>query len=373
MVKPSKSDILIVGAGPVGLALCVEFLRRGIRARIIDKNSGPTPSHESRALAINLRTLDLMTPSGLAGKFTDAGYQIKQAQFHWQNRPLATITIADHQRPDARMTTLPQGITESIMLDHLANSGIRPRWNTELRDIENLHTKPNAILRLKNGKTETINCDYILGCDGAHSQVRKQAGISFQGEASPTRWSLIDIRYDRDMAQDKARVFLSPGNAKAHFPVSDRVLRIVSNSAILEQDIPHRDHMLETPWKSEFSISYRMVETFSKGNIHLCGDAAHVHSPAGGRGMNLGIEDACWLAWAICEGRLADYNPARMNAAKHVLAQTRAQTRLITGKLPGAAFIVKCVLPLALKSKFVRNKLLTNMLGLDTAPPPWLR
>ncbi len=368
----SKTKLLIIGAGPVGLALAVELVRRGFRPRIIDKNSGPTPPHESRALGFNLRSLDLLSASGVSAEIIAQGFEIKLAQFHWQGKRLVALNISDHARPDARMTTIPQGGSERIMLDNLAGQNIAPEWGTQLIEVKNFDTTPCAKLKTASGKTETHQCQIIVGCDGAHSVVRKQAGIEFSGEATPALWGLLDAQYDRDLVPHQVNAFLEPGSARAHIPVNANTLRIISNSTDLDDDIPYREHLKEITWRSEFGISYRMVERFSKGNIHLCGDAAHIHSPAGGRGMNLGIEDACWLAWCIDKNTLHQYSPARLKAAKLVLAETKTQTNAITSSNKLMSWLIKNVAPIAMRNKTIRQKLLTSMLGLDTAPPPWL-
>lgn len=365
-------NILIVGAGPVGLTLAIELARRGYTPRIIEKNSTLTPPHESRALAINLRTMDLMAPSGVAQQFEDAGLSITKASFHWQKAKIADIHITDHPRHDAKLIALPQGASERILHDTLTKFGIKPEWNTKLVKVENLHTRPTATLQYANGETETILFDYVFGCDGARSKVRKSAKIKFTGETSQTRWSLIDVQYKRDLVPQEFNAFIAPKIANAHIPISKNTLRIIGNTDELEPHIPFPDEIDRITWQSSFSVSYRQVETFTKGKLFLCGDAAHIHSPAGGRGMNLGIEDACWLAWCLDTDQLESYNPARMKAAKKVLALTKAQTRVITGKIPGASLLIKYIAPIMLKFKFTRNNMLTQLLGLDTAPPAWL-
>lgn len=368
----SDLDILIVGAGPVGLALAVELTRRGIKPRIIDKNPGPTPAHESRALAYNLRSLDLMAASGMSKRVIEQGFQIKYAQFHWQGKILTNITIGDHKRPDARMTTIPQGTSERIMLDILKTQNIVPEWNTELIEISNIEIMPITKLRSNGGKIETHVCNIVAGCDGAHSQVRKQAGIDFSGESTSATWSLLDAKYKSDKVPHQINAYLAPGSARAHIPVNANTIRIISNSPDLDHDIPYKEELMEVTWRSDFGIAYRMVESFAKGNLYLCGDAAHIHSPVGGRGMNLGIEDACWLAWCIVEDKLANYNPARMKAATLVLAQTKSQTEAITSNHPAKSILMKHIIPILLRFKFLRQQALNTVLGLDTDPPPWL-
>lgn len=370
--RQNNLRILIVGAGPVGLALGVELARRGFKPHIIDKNSGPTPISESRALAVNQRTRDLMRESGVTQMMLDAAYPIKGAIFHWNGKEIAHLNISDHPRPDARLITLPQGKTESILIEILAQYGFEVSWNTELTDVSDIDERPIASFTDASGNATTKVCDYVFGCDGAHSAVRKSAGIGFFGTTNDTVWTLCDAQYEDDKSNGLVKAFLSATGVSAQIPVDGKTIRVIANASNAIDEIPYRDKMIDTPWKSEFSISYRMVERFVEGRVALCGDAAHLHSPAGGRGMNLGIEDAAWLAWAVEVRAMGIYNTARLTAAKKVLAQTRSQTRLITGKVPFAGIIVRYILPVALKIPFVKNALLTNLLGLDTNKAPWL-
>jgi 2-polyprenyl-6-methoxyphenol hydroxylase-like FAD-dependent oxidoreductase len=165
--------------------------------------------------------------------------------------------------------------------------------------------------------------------------------------------------------------FLSPG-VLAGIPVSRMVMRFVSTLADWRRRLDPGERDGETLWQSEFRVSFRNVARMQRGPIFLAGDAAHIHSPVGGRGMNLGIEDACWLAWLIDEGREAEYSTLRMPAVRHVIRQTRLLTRAIVASRSWTVALRDLEIPLALKLPPVRDRLLRGVLGLDTPPPPWL-
>jgi len=308
-----KKNILIVGAGPVGLTAAYELSRRGFQPRLIDKAEDFAPLHESRALGIHLRTLDIFEAGGLSGQLRKAGNLITEMRFHNDGKCLANIDLSRHPRSDAGILSLPQGQTERIIAKTLEKTGITPEWQNELLGLENHTSGAKVHIRLPDGEDQTIDYDMVIGCDGAHSQARKSGGFSFEGEATPDKWVIADVVYHTASNPHTANANFVKGLGRiVGLPIDDHKIRYIGNNGELMQHIPRKDDIKDIPWQSEFKVSYRMVSRFHRGRVFLAGDAAHIHSPAGGRGMNLGIEDAAWLAWMISEGTEAGYSQARL-------------------------------------------------------------
>ena len=202
--------------------------------------------------------------------------------------------------------------------------------------------------------------------------MRKAVGLDFPGEALTETFHLADYRYDRaiDTSYGQAR-FFDPG-VLARLPVGPKTLRYVSSLPDYRDRIDHPAPIEAIPWESTFRVSFRHVSDMRRGKVFLAGDAAHIHSPVGGRGMNLGIEDACWLAWLIERGRAYEYTALRMPAVKRVMADTRRNTRMVLLRNPFLRTLRNLVVPRLARLPWVRQEGLRGVLGLDTAPPPWL-
>lgn len=373
MTYNKDSRILIVGAGPVGLALAVELMRRGFtQLTLIDQAEGPTAPTQSKALAINNRTLQLMQPSGVTEAFLGQAFAIKNANIYWAGRRIATIPITQTLNDLPILVTLAQGNTERILLSHLDKQGLQPRWNCKFLQYAHDERGYTAQWQENSGHNHKAQFDLIVGCDGAHSAVRKQAGIGFAGQRLTGEWQLVDVRYQHGHAPKGPTAMLSGHGAMGVIPFDDDWVRVISSRGDVMAHLPWADKIIERGWQSDFHVTYRMVESFTKDGIFLCGDAAHIHSPVGGRGMNLGIEDACWLAWCLENGKLERYSPVRSIAASKVLSQTRRQTRLITGKVPFASLIIRLLLPAMIALAPIRKNAIKALSGNDTTPPSWL-
>ncbi len=368
-----SQNILIVGAGPVGLTAAFELARRGLRPRIIDAAKGFAPLKESRALAVHLRTLDIFKASGISQSLQAVGNTVTNMQFLKNGQPLAVLNFADHEREDAALLVLPQGRTERILAKALSVYGVTPEWRTECIDVHNTNDDVCATIKYADGTIESTLFDIVIGCDGAHSCVRKSGGFSYAGSSMSVQWALVDVVYKTAFDPHTASAnFITGVGAFAGFPLNANTVRYVGNHANIMDLVPRKHDIKDITWQSTFKVSYRMVSQFSRGKIFLAGDAAHIHSPAGGRGMNLGIEDAAWLAWMISEGRENQYSDARLPIARKTLKETKSQTLLITNTGILANFMRIQVLPFALKIKFLRARILNNLLALDTPAPPWL-
>lgn len=372
MDERTGKSILIAGAGPTGLVLALELARRGFRPRLVAKAGGPTPVNESRALGINARTLTLLESSGVSALILSKARRLTKFRISATGKLLLTVDTEKFRGRYCPIHALPQGETERLMIQRLSAFGIVPEWLTEVSTVSGDVRKPVATLVHQDGRRETVQPDLLIGADGAHSTVRKTCGFAFPGDAIESRFFLADYRYTQAIDTSFLEMnFLNPG-VLGHLPVNEDTLRYISTIEDFETRIEHPATVRERTWGSEFLISFRHVETMSRGNVFLAGDAAHVHSPAGARGMNLGIEDACWLAWLLSEGREQDYSNLRMPAVKTVLKDTRRNTTFITLKNPFLTGLRSLFLPQLNHVPSFTAEVLRKVSGRDTPPPPWI-
>jgi len=215
-------SILIVGAGPVGLMAAIELRRRGFRPRIIDAEEGPTPLNESRALAVNLRSLQLLGPSGLDQRILAEAHQVRQMRMFAGDRPLATIDTMDVGGKYRGLHVLPLGRTERIQLQRLAEFDLAPEWRTSLEALSGANGRPSVTVVRPDGSREQASFDIVIGADGAHSVVRKAVGLPFAGTALEETFYIADYRYAEDV---------DTSFGEAHFYDPGVIARLPSTSA----------------------------------------------------------------------------------------------------------------------------------------------
>ncbi|NLS20785.1 FAD-dependent monooxygenase [Rhizobium sp. P40RR-XXII] len=366
-------SILIAGAGPVGLTAALELARRGYRPRIVDDGAGPTPTEESRALGVNARTLTLLSPSGVAERILAAAQPIERFRVRSDEKILVQLDTREVKGRFSAIQALSQGATECLLMEALSAYGISPEWQTAVvAEAISDFRKPEVTLRRSDGMPETVRPDILIGADGAHSAVRKAMGAGFPGEALEAYFYLADFRYAEPVDTHYGEISLFDPGMIGRLPVAAEILRYISTLEDFESRIVHPATIAQRTWASQFRISFRHVEPMAKGNVFLAGDAAHIHSPAGARGMNLGIEDACWLAWLIAEGREQEYSALRIPAVTLVLKQTYGLTRLVTMRNPLAIAARNLFAPLFLRFRPARRTLLRSVAGYDTPRPPWI-
>jgi 2-polyprenyl-6-methoxyphenol hydroxylase-like FAD-dependent oxidoreductase len=369
-MAPGHRSILIAGAGTTGLTVALELARRGFRPRVVDNDVGPVPLAESRALGVNARTLTLLGPSRVTDAILQEAQQIAQFRATSEGKRLATVDTTKLQGRFSAIYALAQGHTERLLLSKLDDYEVDPEWQTAIEKVSG-DAKPVVTLRKPDGTVETATFDIVIGADGAHSVVRKAVGIGFPGEALESSFYLADFRYKKEIDPHFIEMQLVDPGMIGRIPVERDVLRFISTLPDFETKIVHPGPVAERLWASEFRIHFRHVEEMAKGNVFLAGDAAHIHSPAGARGMNLGIEDACWLAYLISEGRESEYSRLRLPAVKTVLKQTRQLTRLIAMRNRLAISIRNLAVPVLFRLPAFQRRLLTGVAGYDT-PPPWI-
>ncbi|QRM55969.1 NAD(P)/FAD-dependent oxidoreductase [Sinorhizobium sp. BG8] len=372
MVSRADDSILIAGAGPAGLTLALELARRGIKVRIVERDEGVVPISESRALGVNARTLALLEPSGVTEPLLAEAIPLEEFRVQSADKQLLKIRPADLGGRFPALCILPQGLTERLLLERLRSYDIEPEWQTSITTIEGGVEAPLATLLSGDGSGEMVRPNMLVGADGAHSLVRKSCGFDFPGEALESRFFLADFRYAETVDTGFAEINLQNPGVLGRLPVRPDVLRYISTLPDFERRIIHPSHPLEETWRSDFRVSFRHVEPMSRGKVYLLGDAAHVHSPIGARGMNLGIEDACWLAWLISQGREAEFSQLRLPSVRKVLAQTRRLTGLITIENPLALALRNNLFALVGTMPPIARLALRNISGLDTPAPTWI-
>lgn len=365
-------DILIAGAGATGLTAALELVRRGHRPRLIDSDEGPVPMVESRALGINARTLTLLSPSRVSDVVLQDAYRIDRFRARSGGKLLFELDPGRVTGQFPAIQMLAQGQTERLLLSKLSDYEVVPEWQTVLERVENAGGKPNVVLRRPDGSAEELTPDILIGADGAHSAVRKGAGLGFPGQALEESFYIADFRYPEPIDPHYVEIDLFNPGMIGRLPVSSDTVRYLSTLSDFEKRIRHPVAGGQAVWVSNFRIHFRHVERMSSGNIFLAGDAAHIHSPAGARGMNLGIEDACWLAYLISEGREQEYSGLRLPAVKTVLKQTYGLTSLVTMRNPVVTGLRNALMPIAVRIPFVADRLLRGIAGYDTPPPPWI-
>jgi len=349
-------ECLIVGAGPTGLALAIELRRFGLPVRLIDK--ADRPAQWSQALVIQARTLEQFDRYGIADQAVDRGRKITKAQI-WSNaKQIASLDFGQIPSRFPYLLFLPQNETEELLTAHLSSLGVEVERQTELTGFEAEADGLGSLARLRysDGHEEHTRFRWIVGCDGAHSTVRAGIGVPFEGATSSLHFLLGDLRLvGEDLPGDELQVHLHRGgDILALGRLREDIYRVVlalheEQTSGLRQ-VPELEDFNaafkrsrlkiiaeSAAWSAPFSVNQRKAARYRKGSVFLAGDAAHIHSPVGGQGMNTGIQDAANLAWklaAVEQGandRLLDsYNDERGKVGEDLLRGTSRGLRLAT-------------------------------------------
>jgi 2-polyprenyl-6-methoxyphenol hydroxylase-like FAD-dependent oxidoreductase len=361
--------ILVVGAGPTGLTLTLAARQRGLACRLVEQAAAP--SQHSKALGVQARTLEVFERLGVVERILAGAQRLGGATFHLDGASIRLDLQGVHPRFPS-LVALPQAETERLLLE----AGAAPERGVELVGLEG----PTAQLRHADGREERGTADWIIGCDGAHSAVRHALGAGFAGAQYPQHLLLADCRTS-GLEPARIHIFPGPDTTVGYFPLPGDLWRAI---AILPADAesPAEGSLapfarpgveLRDPvWWSRFRISRRLVERYRHGRVLLVGDAAHIHSPVGGQGMNLGIQDAWALAAALAVGEAAvdRWAAERHRLARRVLLATDLATRLMTGQGRIAAAIRRAALRLVVPRPSLARVIERALAGLDYPPPP---
>lgn len=360
---------LIVGAGPTGLAAALFLARRGIACRVVDQ--APEPETESRALAVNPRTLEIFDTVGLAAAATAEARKIDHGCFYdgeWA--PIVKLDLADIH-PRFGMCVLSQVRTEALLADALAKEGIRPERGVRLDSLTQLGMAVQARLIHADGRVEIAEAPLMLGADGAHSRVRESLDIGFDGSAFPESWPLYDLELNDPFDLAGVHISLAEGGLVFLVALRPGLWRVIANLPDPLRRLPPGAHPGTVTWQSSFHVSHRLAARLVSGRVALAGDAAHLHSPIGARGMNLGIEDAYVFAACAADAlagrweRLDDYERLRHPLHRRVVERIHAVTAFVRGRPDLVGGLRRYVLPGLAKFGPTAHLMARTLTGLD--------
>ncbi|MBU2667174.1 FAD-dependent monooxygenase [Actinoplanes bogorensis] len=350
---PVDCEVLVVGAGPSGLMTAALLLRQGVTVRLIDDGAGPAT--ESRAFAVQARTIELFRSLGLAGELLAHGVVNTGITFHIKGRPVGGLDFDRAQAGDTPYPFIlmaPQNEVEQVLLGDLARHGLAVEWNTRLESLTQDETRVHARLG-----GEEVTCRYVVGADGAHSTVRKQLGLSFDGDGYAQRFLLADCRVEWPFDHTRFRIFMNGDRIGLFLPLDGATCSRVMTTDLSGGDGPLALDELQAElrramrvpvtlgnpvWTTRYRASIRQTDQYRAGRGFLVGDAAHIHSPAGGQGMNTGLQDAANLAWKLAavlrtggnEALLDSYHDERHPVGVQLLRFTDRLYR-VAADLPG--------------------------------------
>ncbi|WP_422372977.1 FAD-dependent oxidoreductase [Hoeflea sp.] len=361
------THVLISGAGPVGLSAAIACRQKGMDVTIIDRGDGATT--ESRAVGISFATLDLLASSGAAGLVLKEAERVRMVRVSKAGRKLAEIRVPGQTRKRPFLVALPQSRTEQI-LEEVANGlGVHIRRGTELHSVEIRDGKAVAGFGPRreglgrgdpaSGTDETLVADALFGAEGSHGATREALGIGFPGKRLPGEWSLADIECDWpfapanacvDVHDDGTLIFIITTGGGTFRCIANHPEVIARASGLLKLD-----RVIST---YRFAMEIRLADRFGEGPVAIGGDAAHVHTPVGGQGMNFGIADAFAFADAVAAGDLETYRTRRRKIDGRMVRFTTAAYHVASARTPGlqmlrgaafrtAGFLTGLLVPLA--------------------------
>ncbi|MBB2148084.1 FAD-dependent monooxygenase [Pedobacter gandavensis] len=382
-----KTQVIIVGAGPTGLSMAAQLLRYGIDFIIIEKKVSTTVF--SKALVVQARTLEIFQELGIAKKAVAEGAITTALNLFYRGKRKAALNFAGLGEGLSSFPfplSLEQSKTESLLVDHLSANGINIQWQSELLNFEQNEAGVTAFYKDNSGKAQQVVAQYLVGCDGASSLIRHQLGLSFDGDTVPKLFYVADVKLNsRVIHKNELFMFLIKKGFILFFPMEGhghyRIVGVlpksegmdvefkfadIQNSIIEQVNVPLAFE--EVMWYSSYKVHSRKASSFENGRCYIAGDAAHIHTPAGGQGMNTGIQDAYNLAWKMAftikgvvnAQVLSSYNTERIDNAKHLLQTTDRLFDIMSGTNPIWNFFrlnfMPPILGLVTKSAMVKKR-----------------
>ena len=381
-------DVLVVGAGPTGLTMACELRRYGLSCRIVDQ--AEAPSGIPKAVAVQPRTLEVFDVMGIDEEFVANGRQVHGFNVYAGGQRLVHLTMDGMPTRFSYMLTLPQSETERLLAKRLSDLGVEVERSVQCTGVTQREDGITATLRHADATMDTVQARWLIGCDGAHSAVRKALGLPFEGARYEESFLLAYVRIEDSAPVDEVRAFFTPDGPVGLLPLPQGrhylILPLLKETAQADQTTVSLDELkallaqrgmaslriLETVWISKFRIHRRIVPSLRVGRVFLCGDAGHIHSPVGGQGMNLGIQDSFNLAWKLAlvasgvarPSLLDSYHAERHPIASETLIGTDLATKVITLRNPLAQTLRNQIAMFLLSLDVVQHRLSQSVAGI---------
>jgi len=331
----NNKNIVIIGAGPSGLSMALFLSELGYSPRIFDKKD--SINKHSKALGVNPKTLEIMKPIGITEKFLKNGRKMSAVNLWKADKHIFKNNFSKVNSEFPFMLIQPQKESEEILLEAVQARNIKVEYSSEF--IEFTKNQDTYSVTIKNQKSNLENFDYLIAADGGHSKIRKQLNIPYQGFRYDEEWELYDIELEMNVNADEGHIRLFPEGGMIMIRLKNNIWRVAGNIKSILNYLPKNTRIGKIHWESKFRINHKVAQNLVSDNIVLLGDAAHLHSPVGARGMNLGIEDAYISSRLLNENRLHEYQSIR----RPYLEKTVNRINNITMGMAGHATLSKLI------------------------------
>ena len=370
-------QVLIVGAGPTGLVMACCLLREKVPFRLIDRRSEATQT--SNALGIQSRTVELLADLGLADRFLQQGKKLSYANMHANGKHLARLDLTHLPSKFPFILSVPQCVTELILIEYLKEHDVQIERGTTLTELEQTEHHVEVSLTHCNASCENTKFEWVIGCDGAHSTVRELCGTPFTGEDIEQRFVVADVKFKENGLHDEIHSFFTGEGVLVLFPMKGGRCRVIANlsrqdhkdisDADIQDLVEKRTNGLfkqeSVGWLSPFWIHSKTIKHMRDKHVFFAGDAAHIHSPVGGQGMNTGMQDVYNLSWKLAavmndkvnEKLLDSYDLERRPVISSLVASTEKMTKIMLVQNPILQNLRNCFAKVAVNTKLVNRKL----------------
>ena len=394
-------DVFIVGGGPVGLLSAIELTRRGIKVRVIERAETHTPY--SKASVIHVRNQELLAATGIIDQIRAVGHPMHATAVNAFGKVIGELNLQGVDSPFVGPWIIFQSETEEILINHLASLGVDVEWQKEFQSFEQQADGVKVTIRDVDGHEEVVSAKWLLGCDGSGSQVRDQAGIAYDGRKydEEFQFQLADVDMTSSVPKDKGMIYMTKSGAFVLLvPQYDHeriiltkprdepldastagadagivhgttreVLTLDELQTLTARYGPSDADIRDSRWLSRFRIHVRLAREYRANRVIIAGDAAHIHVPMGGQGMNTGFGDAVNLAWKLAlvvkgradESLLNTYKPERRPVAKKIVEST--DKMFIRISKPSKPFIwaARNIAPLVFPKPKTQNRIRYNV------------